>query len=80
MKDEDISLDFIDELIARDAANKKLLEMAETLKLEGELAQQLCEERELLEKDAAEGSLSAFRRAQKRAEGLLEKILRLRLR
>lgn len=76
MKKEDYSLDFIDDLVAQEAANKELLAMSAQLKAEGKIAQRLSAEQKLFNDDVAEGSLTSLRRAQSRAEALIEKLVR----
>lgn len=77
MKKEDYSLDFIDNLVAQEAANKELLALSSHLKAEGKIAQRLCAEQKLFNDDMAEGTLTSLRRAQSRAEALIEKLVRL---
>jgi hypothetical protein len=76
MKNEDCSLDFIDDLVAQEAANKELLAMGAQLRAEGKIAQRLSAEQKLFGKDMAEGTLASLRRAQSRAEALIEKLAR----
>lgn len=76
MKKEDYSLDFIDDLVAQEAANKELLAMSAQLKAEGKIAQRLSAEQKLFNDDVAEGSITSLRRAQSRAEALIEKLVR----
>jgi hypothetical protein len=76
MKNEDYSLDFIDDLVAQEAANKELLAMSAQLKAEGKIAQRLSAAQKLFSGDMAEGTLASLRRAQSRAEALIEKLAR----
>jgi hypothetical protein len=76
MKNEDFSLDFIDELVAQDKANKELMAIADSLTAQGKVAQRLSKEQKLFNDDINEGTLSSLRRAQARAEALIEKLVR----
>lgn len=76
MKNEDISLDFIDDLVAQEKANAELLSIAQSLKAEGKVAKRLSQEKKLFNDDVHEGTLSSLRRAQSRAEALIEKLVR----
>jgi broad specificity phosphatase PhoE len=76
MKNEDISLDFIDDLIAEEQGHNELMELAKSLKAEGEVAIRLSAEQKLFDDDITEGTLSSLRRAQARAEALIERLVR----
>ena len=76
MKKEDYSLDFIDDLLAQEAANQDLLALSAQLKAEGQVAKRISAEQKLFNEDLAEGSLTSLRRAQSRAEALIEKLVR----
>jgi len=76
MKKEDYSLDFIDDLLAQEAANQDLLALSAQLKAEGQVAKRISTEQKLFNEDLAEGSLTSLRRAQSRAESLIEKLVR----
>jgi hypothetical protein len=76
MKNEDISLDFIDDLIAEQHGHQELMELAKSLKTEGEVAIRLSAEQKLFNDDITEGTLSSLRRAQARAEALIERLVR----
>jgi len=76
MRNEDHSLDFIDELVAQEAANKELLAISAQLKAEGRVAQRISAEQKLFNDDLAAGTVSSLRRAQSRAEALIEKLVR----
>jgi hypothetical protein len=77
MKNEDTSLDFIDELIAEEQGHNAVMELAKGLKAEGHIAMRLSAEQKLFNDDVNEGTLSSLRRAQERAEALIEKLVRL---
>lgn len=77
MKNEDTSLDFIDELIAEEQGHNAVMELAKGLKAEGRIAMRLSAEQKLFNDDVNEGTLSSLRRAQERAEALIEKLVRL---
>ncbi len=77
MKNEDTSLDFIDELIAEEQGHNAVMELAKSLKAEGRIAMRLSAEQKLFNDDVNEGTLSSLRRAQERAEALIEKLVRL---
>ena len=76
MKNEDISLDFIDEILAQEKANDELMAMADSLETQSKVAQRLSKEQKLFNDDINEGTLSSLRRAQARAEALIEKLVR----
>lgn len=75
-EDDEINLDSIREMVELDKATNNLLEWADYFEMKANVAERLIEEQKLFDDAINEGSLSSLRKAQQRAQGLIEKIIR----